>query len=173
MQYRRGEGGFTLLELMIVVAIIAVLAVIVIPSWVRDSHKSTAKSEVAAVFAELMTKEEQYKIDNGVYIGALVCPITPSPVAQDVSACVATGTTWAKMRVALPTTFLYCTYQITSGKAGTTPAPPAPFTIKPAGAQPVNWYFIVATCNMSGKLPNATYFTSSVDVKYQSANEGQ
>lgn len=168
---RRGERGFTLLELMIVVAIIAILAVLVIPGWQKDANKSKAKSEVAAVFAEMMTKEEQYKIDYATYLGALTCPAAPSAIAQDASACVANGTSWWKMRVALPTTFLYCTYTITQGPAGSTPAPPAPFTM-PAGPATTSWYYILATCNMTGKPTNATYFATSLDTRYQSANEG-
>ena len=81
------------------------------------------------------------------------------------------GTPWNAMRVQLPTQFLYCTYAIASGAPGSTPAPPAPFTV-PGGPATTSWYYIVATCNMSGNPTNSTYFTSTFDTRYQSANEG-
>ncbi|NVB79597.1 MAG: prepilin-type N-terminal cleavage/methylation domain-containing protein, partial [Kofleriaceae bacterium] len=53
MEQRSGEQGFTIVELMVVVAIIAVLAAIVVPTFTKESKKSKAKSEVGAMFAEL------------------------------------------------------------------------------------------------------------------------
>lgn len=169
MRDRQSEAGFTLLELMVVVAIIAVLSMLVIPSWARTSRKSKAKSEVAAMFAELRYKQEAYKLDNNVYLTAPVCPATPSAHAQDATSCVANGTAWDTLRVQLPTQYLYCTYQVTKGTASNTPSPPTGFTM----AQPAtSWYFIVATCNMDGTGGNSEYFTSSVDTTIQTTNEG-
>src|SRR5688572_20234593 len=65
---RDRRRGFTLLELMIVVALIAILATLVIPSFFSESNRAKAESEVAAVFAELRTKEEAYKVEKGVYL---------------------------------------------------------------------------------------------------------
>jgi hypothetical protein len=107
-----------------------------------------------------------------VYIAATACPASPSQTQQDATACVAPATSWAHMRVSLPTTKLYCSYAITIGAPGTTPAPPAPFAITPIGPIATSWYYIVATCNMTGSATNSTYFTSSVDPRIQSANEG-
>ena len=156
---------------MITVAIIGVLAKVAIPYFFGETRKSKAKSEVATMFAELGTKEEQYKIDNGVYKTAVACPASPITAGQDATPCVATGTPWNAMRVQLPKTNLYCSYAITSGLSTNTPAPPAPFTM----AQPaVGWYYIVATCDMDGSsTTNSTYFTSSYDLKMQTSNEGR
>ena len=40
----RSQRGFTILELMIVVAIVAILASVVIPSWAKESRSGKAKS---------------------------------------------------------------------------------------------------------------------------------
>jgi type II secretory pathway pseudopilin PulG len=155
---------------MIAVAVIAILAVLVIPNWMGESRKSRARSEVAAMFAELATKENQYKVDNPTYLTTATCPTgTPTSTAQDASPCVASGGAWAPMRVILPEKTVYCTYTITTGTSADTPSPPTGFTMtQPA----VSWYFIVANCNLSGAATNAIYFTSSVDTAIQAQNEG-
>ncbi len=169
MRDRQSEAGFTLLELMVVVAIIAVLSMLVIPSWAKTSRKSKAQSEVAAMFAELRYKQEAYKLDNNVYLTAPMCPATPSAHAQDATSCTASGTEWNTLRVQLPTQYLYCAYKVSTGSSSQTPMPPTGFTMpQPA----TSWYFIVATCNMDGTGGNSQYFTSSVDTTIQTANEG-
>ena len=62
---RSSEAGFTLIELMTVVAIIAILAVVVVPQFMSEAKKVTGDSEVNAMFAELGTKLEQYKLEQG------------------------------------------------------------------------------------------------------------
>ena len=156
---------------MIVVAIIGLLAVVVVPYFFGETRKSKARSEVASMFSELQTKEEQYKIDQGVYLAAAACPATPTASLQDATVCQANGTPWFLMRVQLPETQCYCSYTITVGLPSDIPAPPAPFTM----TQPANsWYFIVATCDMDGDPTGySRYFTSSLDSRTQAAQEGQ
>jgi prepilin-type N-terminal cleavage/methylation domain-containing protein len=43
---RVAQRGFTIIELMIVVAIIAVLAIVVIPSFIKESKRTKSQSEV-------------------------------------------------------------------------------------------------------------------------------
>ncbi|MBD1572732.1 pilin [Vibrio sp. S17_S38] len=60
------QQGFTLIELMIVVAVIGVLAAIAMPQY----QKYIAKSEVASVLASLTgvkTNVEAYTVENGVF----------------------------------------------------------------------------------------------------------
>jgi type II secretory pathway pseudopilin PulG len=156
---------------MIAVAVVAILAALVVPSWMGETRKSKARSEVSAMFAELSSKEMQYKVDNVGYLQSAACPSgSPSSTARDATPCVnAASGVWMPMRVLLPETTVYCTYEITTGTGSEVPSPPVGFTMT---APAVSWFFIVATCNMKGGATNATYFTSSVDTTIQAQNEG-
>lgn len=156
---------------MIAVVVIGILAAIALPNFMHEARESKARSEVNAVFAELMTKEFQYKIDNPTYLQAAACPSgTPSSQTRPAAECadLTTGV-WAPMRVSLPEQDLYCTYEIYTGTSAETPSPPSGFTMpQPA----TSWFYILATCNMKGGSTNAYYFTSSVDTSIQAQNEG-
>jgi prepilin-type N-terminal cleavage/methylation domain-containing protein len=169
------DRGFTLVELMIVVAIISVLAFIAVPSFFRESSKAKHSTEVSSMVAELGVKLEQYKMESssGTYLAAAQCPATgPVGAGYDfVSTCLTAGSGWMNLRVLPPSKKLYCSYQITVGNGTTVPTPPTGFTMT---APPTSWWFVVATCDMAndGGI-NATYFASSVDLKLQSQNVGK
>jgi type IV pilus assembly protein PilE len=78
--------GFTLIELMIVVAIIAILAAIAYPAYT----KYTARSHVSAAQAYLMEfaqREQQYLLDNRDYTATVIVQ-TPTGVAIDYTIAV-------------------------------------------------------------------------------------
>jgi prepilin-type N-terminal cleavage/methylation domain-containing protein len=177
----RGERnrGFTVIELMIVVAIIAVLAAIVIPAWNAESKRGRTDPEISSMFTQIATSLEQFKSEqgSGSYASGLLpsplgpCPASPTPSGANWNATCPTLAGWSNLRISAPESTMYCTYAITTGAAGTAPAPPSGFTMTtPAGS----WWFVVGTCDMDGKgAPNATFFRSSVDTKLQKLNYGQ
>lgn len=166
------EAGFTLLEIMVVVTLIGILAAVTVPSWIRESRKGRGDSEINAMFAEIAAKEEQYKVDNGVYLAATTCPSSPSSAGVDFNAsCVTTGSAWTSLRVNAPESKIRCTYVVTAGAAGTTLTPPTGFTVpnQPVGA----WYYVVGTCDLDGvSTTNSTFFQSSTDTVIQKLNFG-
>ena len=71
---RRRSKGFTLIELMIVVAIIAILAAIAIPQYKKFQAKAKA-AEAKTNLGAIASCEEAYHAENDVYIN---CTKTPS-----------------------------------------------------------------------------------------------
>ena len=165
------ERGFTILEIMVVVVIIAVLAAIVVPGWFKESGKAKAKTEVNAMFAELTIKEEQYKVENHVYLSTTKCPSAPNTAGVGFAASCLTGSSpWDNLRVNPPEATVRCAYELTAGDSSAAPTPPSGFTMTtPAGG----WWFAVAECDVDNSGgTNSTWFISSVDTKVQVQNEG-
>ena len=71
------RGGFTLIALMIVVAIIGILAAIAIPNFLRFQLKAKS-SEGKTNLAAIRTAEESYFAEYGVYISSEASPATIS-----------------------------------------------------------------------------------------------
>ena len=72
--------GFTLIEMMIVVVIVAILATVVIPSY-NDYIKRGRVSEAASNLSALRVSMEQYYQDNRTYVNGGVCGIGATPTA--------------------------------------------------------------------------------------------
>ncbi|MEE2663930.1 MAG: prepilin-type N-terminal cleavage/methylation domain-containing protein [Myxococcota bacterium] len=87
----RNRKGFTLIELMIVVAIIGILAAIAIPNFLRFQLKSKT-SEGKVNLAAIRTAEESYLAEFGNYVAATVAPTTaPGSAKQPWPAAPAAG----------------------------------------------------------------------------------
>ena len=71
--------GFTLIELMIVVAIIAILAAIAIPNYLRYAMKSKT-AEATTNLGAIRTGEEAYYAENDLYRD---CDPTPADFTAD------------------------------------------------------------------------------------------
>ena len=64
---RRRQAGFTLIELMIVVAIVGILATIAYPSY-RESVLKGRRAEARTALLELMQQQERYMTQRGAYL---------------------------------------------------------------------------------------------------------
>ena len=74
---RKNQKGFTLIELMIVVAIIGILAAIAIPNF-RNYQMKAKSAEARTNLAAIRTSQEAYRADSDTF---LVCAITPAAPA--------------------------------------------------------------------------------------------
>jgi len=83
--------GFTLIELMIAVAIVAVLAAIAMPSYSEYIRRSRITEAISAL-SGMRVKMEQFFQDNRTYVGACGLPgtsVAPAPTSANFTyACV-------------------------------------------------------------------------------------
>jgi prepilin-type N-terminal cleavage/methylation domain-containing protein len=176
------QAGFTMLELLIVIAMIAVLAAIALPSYWGTSRKSKADAEVGPLFNDLHSRMQQFSLENGLYPATLgegtLCPATPGTTKQDLYACANYNTAWRdglKMRLS-GSNEVYCGYTWVSGLAGDASnigavAAAAPFNFT---VPETNWYYLFARCNLDGDAAvDAFAFSSSVDPTIMWLNRGK
>ena len=95
----KGRKGFTLIELMVVIAIIIILAAIAIPNYLTMT-KRAKRSRVASDFASIATVLETYKMDWSKYPVESGGLITASGVAYGELA----GTTGGTVNISSATT---------------------------------------------------------------------
>src|SRR5215218_8490498 len=110
---------------MIVVAIIAVLAIVVVPSFIKESKRAKSRSEVDPVIAEISSREEQYKLEQNTYLDAPACPPSSVKTGTDMSAescAITAGEPWVLMRVQAPQSKLTCSYVVGKGLGGVNPS---------------------------------------------------
>jgi type IV pilus assembly protein PilE len=79
---KKTEAGFTIIELMVVMVIVAILGAIALPSY-NDYILRSRLAEAYANMGELATKLEQFYQDNRTYAGACAAnTVAPLPSAS-------------------------------------------------------------------------------------------
>lgn len=66
------KNGFTLVELMIVVAIVAILAVVAIPAYINYVNRSK-QGGAESLLMTARAEQEEYYTDNGWYAATIQC----------------------------------------------------------------------------------------------------
>ena len=69
MRSRRHSSGFTLIELMITVAVVAILAAIAFPAY-QDQIRKSRRSAAQGVLLEVASREQQLFLDSRQYVAA-------------------------------------------------------------------------------------------------------
>lgn len=80
----KGEKGFTLIELMIVIAILGILAAVAIPNFLNARGKAQDAAALSTLEA-MKTAMEMYAADNGAY---------PTPVTDVATLQTTLGDNW-------------------------------------------------------------------------------
>ena len=159
---RQRQRGFTLVELMVVVAIIAVLAVIAIVAY-RAILSSSKVAEAQTVVQSIRAAQESYHAETLAYANVSSSPTATYPAAapgqfktQWGAPCGSqcnTTPTWADLGVHVdgPVQFGYVT---TAGAAGVAANPASIVMTGRTVALPTkpttDWFYIAATADLDG-----------------------
>lgn len=129
MRARRfGRRGFTLIELMVIVAVVGVLAAVAIPTYQSYLHRSRT-AEGYSFLAEIRQRQESYRAEFGQYCSVSAAPgsavdagawaPTSLPAGGAKIAWTPSGN-WTQLG-AVPDGPVLFQYRTTAGPPGTTP----------------------------------------------------
>ena len=126
---RSCSKGFTLIELMIVIAIVAILATIALPSY-QDYITRSRVAEATSALAAKRASIEQFYDNNRTYAGAPVCSADSTTSKSFTFSCTGTpNTTQYTLEAAGTGPMSGFTYTIDQANArGTTIASPSKWT---------------------------------------------
>jgi prepilin-type N-terminal cleavage/methylation domain-containing protein len=192
MVRHRNAAGFTLIELMIVVAIIAVLATIAGTAY-RRYMDAGRTAEAMAMLGEIRSKEEAYRAEFSVYSGWSAGSelATNSLPAVDNTTCTGGGTkepchkplpatytgTWAYWKglgINPGRNDLYCGYIVNFGNNGTVAGTIGQGLLGNGTLTVGPWWYAVAICDNDGvTTKNATFATASTTTAVSAQNEHQ
>ncbi len=174
---RMRQRGFTLVELMIVVAIIGVLAVVAVSGYRKYSDKARA-SEVYAMFGEIRAKQEAYRAEFSSYCNTSTSCATMANedtvfpallAANEPKAKPITGAPvgWTALGISPGKSELYCGYVAVAGF-------PNAASFGTAGTRGKNlynnltptrvWWYMSALCDNDGNIgTGSTTYTSGMN----------
>lgn len=135
---RRRQRGFTLIEMMIVVAIVAILAAIAYPSYSAYIVR-TKRSSAQTLLMTLANRQQQYQLDARQYATTLA-PLgsVPGDVAANYSVTIAADNT------ATPPTYTLTATPIGNQLAADTKC--GTLSVDQTGAKTISGTGTVATC---------------------------
>lgn len=116
------KSGFTLVELMVVVTIIAVLSVVAIPTFSAYVKRARA-SEATTFLGEIRQRQESYRAEFGRYCavsGTNSWSYTPNAVPGEDAVTFPITDEWRQLG-AVPDGFIYFQYGTIAGPPNTTP----------------------------------------------------
>ncbi|WP_414828007.1 type IV pilin protein [Alteromonas sp. H39] len=76
-EYNQNQMGWTLVELMITVAIVGIIGAIAVPSYmehIRESRRTDARTELM----QLKMEQEAYRLENNSYASAAQLGVAPT-----------------------------------------------------------------------------------------------
>lgn len=173
---RRGQAGFTLIEMMIVVVIVGILATLAVIG-VRKYILSAKSNEAIHMIGAIKAAQESYKSETFRYldVSASLTTFYPRDPGQFKSAWNNPGhsdyAAWNTLGVesAGPVQFGYAT------KAGVGGTPPQPGTTAnipyPASGEP--WYVVRASSDLNGNGVLSIYTSSSFTSEIYFEGEGE
>jgi prepilin-type N-terminal cleavage/methylation domain-containing protein len=180
---RDREAGFTLIELMVTVAVIAILAAIAVPSFFGETRKAKASSEIQPMFNDIRNRLEQYLQEHGSYPPSPPggeAALAPAGAPGTTKTALGTPTGWALLKLRTSgDDKVGCRYAwVTGRQADPIGAQAALFGFaKPAA----DWYYLLAKCDMDNSGAGSGtgggdgfswYFASSTDPTLQKRNDG-
>jgi len=172
---RNRQAGFTLIEMMIAVAVVGILAAIALPSFTGESRKAKGDAEVNAFFAELIVREEQYAVENGRYLstGTGETDTFPATASANTQTLGTLPATWQTLKVRPPESAARCGYVVIAGVSGGSAGTIANTTFA-YSAPARNWFYVLAHCDLDGSSAvDSYYFSSSDGAKIQKSNPGR
>lgn len=123
----RGESGFTLIEVMVVVAIVGILAAIAIPSY-RDYIIRARIAEATSALAAKRVRMETFYDNNRTYVGAPDCAADMLSSKNFTFSCtVSTANTYTLQGVGSGQMAGF-TFTVDQANARSTPSAPAGWT---------------------------------------------
>lgn len=175
----RTQRGVTLLELMVVVIIIAILAAVAIPMLSQSTRRARA-SEVATMFSKFKMRQEQYQVENGVFLSTGTSDSDYFPAApagpDRAQAYGAVPDSWRQLKINPDYDKLWCAYVSVAGERGdgsnigTVASTTFGYSQPPRDG---DWFYMVAECDFDDDPGvNALYFMSSDMAEIADFNQG-